>query len=84
VDVREPVEMQISKLTGSTLISIDDLPRRIAELDRNQETVVYCRIGVRSARAVEMLQKAGFDNVKNLRGGINAWADQVDPKMYRY
>jgi sulfur-carrier protein adenylyltransferase/sulfurtransferase len=84
VDVREPVEMQISKLTGSTLISMDDLPRRIAELDRNQETVVYCRIGVRSARAVEMLQKAGFDNVKNLRGGINAWADQVDPKMYRY
>jgi sulfur-carrier protein adenylyltransferase/sulfurtransferase len=84
LDVREPVEMQISKLDGSRLISLDDLPRRLADLDPNQETVVYCRVGVRSARAVDILQKAGFANVKNLRGGINAWADQVDPKMFRY
>jgi sulfur-carrier protein adenylyltransferase/sulfurtransferase len=84
LDVREPVEMQISKLDGSKLISLDDLPRRLNDLDPNQETVVYCRVGVRSARAVDILQKAGFANVKNLRGGINAWADQVDPKMFRY
>lgn len=84
VDVREPVEIQISKLPGSRLISIDELPKRLSELDQNQETIVYCRVGVRSARAVDILQRAGFANVKNLRGGINAWADQVDSTMYRY
>jgi sulfur-carrier protein adenylyltransferase/sulfurtransferase len=84
VDVREPIEIQISTLPGSRLISIDELPKRLTELDQNQETIVYCRVGVRSARAVDILQKAGFENVKNLRGGINAWVDQVDPTMYRY
>jgi adenylyltransferase/sulfurtransferase len=84
LDVREPVEMQISKLPGAIQISIDELPLRLNELDQNHEIVAYCRVGVRSARAVELLERAGFRNVKNLRGGINAWVDQVDPSMFRY
>jgi sulfur-carrier protein adenylyltransferase/sulfurtransferase len=84
LDVREPVEMQISDLPGARHIEIDELPRRLNELDPDQEIVVYCRIGVRSARAVELLQQSGFTDVKNLKGGINAWADQVDPRMFRY
>jgi len=84
LDVREPVEMQISNLPGAVHISLDDLPRKMNEINQDQPIVVYCRIGVRSARAVELLQKAGFTKVKNLRGGINAWADQIDPAMYRY
>jgi sulfur-carrier protein adenylyltransferase/sulfurtransferase len=84
LDVREDIELQISQLPGAIHIALDELPRRLAELDRSQEMVVYCRVGVRSARAVEVLQKAGFEKVRNLRGGINAWADQVDHKMYRY
>jgi sulfur-carrier protein adenylyltransferase/sulfurtransferase len=84
LDVREDIELQISQLPGAIHIALDELPRRLAELDRSQEIVVYCRVGVRSASAVEVLQKAGFEKVRNLRGGINAWADQVDHKMYRY
>jgi sulfur-carrier protein adenylyltransferase/sulfurtransferase len=84
LDVREDIELQISQLPGARHIALDELPRRLAELDRSQEIVVYCRVGVRSASAVETLQKAGFEKVMNLRGGINAWADQVDHKMYRY
>jgi sulfur-carrier protein adenylyltransferase/sulfurtransferase len=84
LDVREPVELQISKLSGAKQIGLDELPAKLDELDRNRETIVYCRVGVRSARAVALLQEAGFPNVKNLRGGINAWADQVDPSMFRY
>ncbi|MEN4041743.1 MAG: molybdopterin-synthase adenylyltransferase MoeB [Anaerolineaceae bacterium] len=84
LDIREAIETQISRLPGSIQISLDQLPRRLHELDRNREIVVYCRIGVRSARAVGLMQQAGFSRVRNLRGGINAWADQVDPTMYRY
>ncbi len=84
VDVRLPTEQQISALTGSQLIPVDELPHRIAELDPSQETVVFCRSGHRSARAAEMLRTAGFANVKNLRGGINAWAREVDTSLKIY
>jgi sulfur-carrier protein adenylyltransferase/sulfurtransferase len=84
LDVREEVEGQISKLPGSKTIPVGMLPHRLGELDREAEIVLYCRTGVRSARAAEVLMQAGFQRVKNLRGGINAWADEVDPAVLKY
>ena len=83
LDVREPHEYQICNL-GGHLIPLGDLPKRISELEPGRETVVHCRSGVRSAKAVYQLQRAGFTNVKNLQGGILAWADRIDLKMPKY
>ena len=83
LDVREPHEYQICNI-GGHLIPLGDLPKRIAELDPGRETVVHCRSGVRSAKAVFQLQRAGFANVTNLQGGILAWADKIDPAMAKY
>lgn len=84
IDVRDPVEQQISALPGALVIPLERLPQRIKELDPQQEYVLFCRTGVRSARGVRQLAAAGFPKVKNLRGGLNAWAEQVDPTMSRY
>jgi adenylyltransferase/sulfurtransferase len=84
IDVREPQEYQICRIPGSRLIPLGQLPARIAELDPDAETVVYCRIGLRSAKAVELLAKGGFRRVKNLTGGILAWSDQIDPTVPKY
>ena len=84
VDVRQPEELQVSVLPGATLIPVGELYQRAAELDLAQETVVFCRSGHRSARAAEMLRAAGFKDVKNLRGGINAWAREVDTSVKIY
>ncbi|OGC01385.1 molybdenum cofactor biosynthesis protein MoeB [candidate division KSB1 bacterium RBG_16_48_16] len=84
LDVREPHEYEICRLPHSRLIPLGQLPTRIHELDRRWEIVAYCRSGVRSAEAVKFLRESGFDKIKNLRGGILAWADQVDPTMPRY
>lgn len=83
LDVREPHEYQICHLEGH-LIPLNDLPRRVGELDSAREIVVHCRSGQRSAQAVEFLQKAGFKKVANLAGGILAWSDQVDPSVPKY
>ncbi|MGE5324102.1 MAG: molybdopterin-synthase adenylyltransferase MoeB [Actinomycetota bacterium] len=83
LDVREPHEYKICNINGH-LIPLNDLPKRVGELDRDKETIVHCRSGVRSARAVGFLQQAGFQNVTNLAGGILAWADRIDPKMPKY
>ncbi len=83
LDVREPQEYHISNL-GGTLIPLNDLPGRVHELDTSREIVVHCRMGVRSARAVTFLRQAGFRKVRNLVGGINAWAERIDPRMPRY
>jgi adenylyltransferase/sulfurtransferase len=83
VDVREPHEYQICNLNGK-LIPLNDLPRRVTELDPAKETVVHCRSGQRSARAVNFLRQAGFNKVSNLSGGILAWADRIDPKVPKY
>jgi molybdopterin/thiamine biosynthesis adenylyltransferase/rhodanese-related sulfurtransferase len=83
LDVREPHEYQITNL-GGHLIPLNDLPRRVHELDSSREIVAHCRSGGRSARAVEFLQKAGFRKVKNLKGGILAWADRIDRTMPKY
>jgi molybdopterin/thiamine biosynthesis adenylyltransferase/rhodanese-related sulfurtransferase len=83
LDVREPHEYQICNLDGY-LIPLGDLPRRVQEIDASGTVVVHCRSGVRSAKAVDFLRKAGFSRVWNLKGGILAWSDEVDPSMPKY
>jgi sulfur-carrier protein adenylyltransferase/sulfurtransferase len=83
LDVREPHEYQICNL-GGYLIPLGDLPARMNELDSSREIVAHCRSGVRSAKAVTLLRQAGFGKVKNLAGGILAWADKVDATVPKY
>jgi len=83
LDVREPHEYQICNLNGK-LIPLGELPRRVAELDSSVEMVVHCRSGKRSADAIHFLQTAGFKKLWNLKGGILAWSDEVDPKVPKY
>lgn len=84
VDVREPHEWEIVNLPDSVLIPVGDVPARMHELDMSRDIVLVCRTGVRSARALEQLRAAGFDRLKNLTGGIHAWADEVDPSVPKY
>jgi adenylyltransferase/sulfurtransferase len=84
IDVREPHEFQICRMPGSKLIPLGEVPKRMHELDSTQEIVVHCRSGQRSARAVELLMKAGFRKIHNLKGGILAWSDQVDRSVPKY
>jgi sulfur-carrier protein adenylyltransferase/sulfurtransferase len=83
LDVREPYEYQIANI-GGTLIPQNEVPLRLAEIDRNREIVVQCRSGGRSQRIAEFLAQQGYANVKNLAGGILAWADAIDPKIMKY
>jgi molybdopterin/thiamine biosynthesis adenylyltransferase/rhodanese-related sulfurtransferase len=83
LDVREPHEYQICNLKGH-LIPLGDLSRRVSELDSSREIVAHCRSGKRSAEAIEFLQKAGFRKIWNLKGGILAWSDEVDPSIPKY
>jgi len=83
LDVREPHEYQIANLQGY-LIPLGDLPRRVNELDSSREIVAHCRSGKRSADAVDFLRQAGFRKIWNLKGGILAWSDEVDPKVPKY
>jgi molybdopterin/thiamine biosynthesis adenylyltransferase/rhodanese-related sulfurtransferase len=84
LDVREPHEWDIVHFPNARLIPRGDLPERIHELDTADEIVVHCKTGVRSAQALAFLRQAGFRKVKNLRGGIDAWARDIDPSMPRY
>jgi sulfur-carrier protein adenylyltransferase/sulfurtransferase len=84
VDVREPHELEISQLEGATLIPLGQMAARLSELDSAEEIVLFCKAGTRSARALELLLSAGFRKVKNLKGGINAWAREVDPSLPVY
>jgi len=83
LDVREPHEYQICNL-GGHLIPLGDLPKRVNELDTSREIVAHCKMGGRSAKAVQFLRQAGFTKVKNLTGGITAWADRIDRSMPKY
>jgi molybdopterin/thiamine biosynthesis adenylyltransferase/rhodanese-related sulfurtransferase len=83
LDVREPHEYQICQI-GGHLIPLGDLPRRVNELDSSREIVAHCRSGKRSADAVAFLRQAGFRKIWNLKGGILAWSDEVDPKVPKY
>ncbi len=84
LDVREPVEQQVSRIEGATNIPFGHLASRLGELDRGETIVAFCRTGLRAAQAVQILRGAGFEHAFNLSGGINAWARQVDPALYEY
>ena len=84
LDVREPHELEISHLEGATLIPLGQLASRLSELNSAEEMVVFCKSGTRSARALDLLLSAGFRKIKNLKGGINAWAREVDPRLPIY
>jgi adenylyltransferase/sulfurtransferase len=84
LDVREPHELEISCLPEADLIPLGQLAGRLSELDSAEEMVIFCKSGTRSARALELLVSAGFRRVKNLKGGINAWAREVDPSLPVY
>lgn len=88
LDVREPFERYQSDIDyeDSTLIPIGELPNRLGEIEdkKNQEVVCMCRSGSRSAEACKLLKKRGFSNVKNLKGGINQWAKDIDPSLPVY
>lgn len=83
VDVREPSESSLARIEGSRLIPLGELERRVGELSREEQLVVYCHVGVRSARAVQFLSSKGF-RAWNLSGGIKAWAREVDPSIPVY
>jgi len=83
IDVREPFEFEISRIPGSKLIPLGTLPNRTDELDKKKEYVIHCHTGSRSARAIKQLNKRGFTKLKNLAGGINAYAD-IDPSIPKY
>jgi molybdopterin/thiamine biosynthesis adenylyltransferase/rhodanese-related sulfurtransferase len=84
IDVREPHELEISKIEGAKLIPLGQLAARMSELDSADEIVLFCKSGTRSARALELLASAGFRKMKNLKGGINAWAREVDHSLPVY
>ncbi|HEX6771553.1 MAG TPA: molybdopterin-synthase adenylyltransferase MoeB [Acidobacteriaceae bacterium] len=83
LDVREPHEYQIANI-GGYLIPLNDLPKRMDELDREKNIVVQCKSGGRSQRAAEFLQQQGFKHIQNLAGGITAWSDKIDPSIPKY
>lgn len=84
VDVREPHELEISRIPNATNIPLGQLAARLSELDSAEDMVLFCKSGARSTRALELLTSAGFKKVKNLKGGINAWAREVDPSLPIY
>jgi len=84
IDVREPHEYQICRIPGSKLIPLGEIPKRVNELNSADDIVVHCKMGGRSAKAVEFLKQAGFRKVKNMKGGILAWSDKVDPSVPKY
>lgn len=84
LDVREPHELEISALPDAKNIPLGQLAARLSELDSAEEMVIFCKSGARSARGLELLVSAGFKKVKNLKGGINAWAREVDPEVPIY
>ncbi len=83
LDVREPWEYQVANI-GGNLIPLSDLPRRVAELNPEQEIVVQCKSGGRSQRAAEFLARNGFEKIHNLAGGITAWSSEIDPSIPKY
>ncbi len=84
LDVREPHELEISALPNAKNIPLGTLAARLSELDTAREMVVFCKSGGRSSRALELLVSAGFKKVKNLKGGINGWAKEVDTRLPIY
>jgi sulfur-carrier protein adenylyltransferase/sulfurtransferase len=84
LDVREPAEIAVCCLPGSVVIPLGELPARLDELDAAAETIIHCKAGGRSAKALQMLLEAGFKNVCHVKGGINAWSAEIDPSVPHY
>ena len=84
IDVREPHEYRICSIPGAKLIPLGELPKRLSELDPNADIVIHCKSGMRSAKACGILRQAGFEHVRNMEGGILAWAGKVDPSVPKY
>lgn len=85
IDVREPQEVAVAKIPDSINIPLAQIVLRMGEIDAQRETVVHCKMGGRSARAIEALQRSGFaGNLLNLKGGILAWSNEVDPTIPKY
>jgi adenylyltransferase/sulfurtransferase len=84
IDVREPDEWQIARIDGVPLIPLGALPQRFTELDPNQQIYIHCKSGVRSLKALHFLREQGFKYVKSVKGGINAWADEIDHNVPKY
>jgi molybdopterin/thiamine biosynthesis adenylyltransferase/rhodanese-related sulfurtransferase/molybdopterin converting factor small subunit len=84
LDVREPHEVDIVRIEGTTVIPLGELPNRLEELDRSRDLVVHCKMGGRSAKAVAILREKGFDRAVNLAGGILAWVDRIEPHKNKY
>lgn len=85
IDVREPNEFEIARIPGTTLIPLGQISSRMGEIDPSRETVVHCKMGGRSAKAIRTLHAAGFaGRLLNLKGGITAWSDEVDPSVAKY
>lgn len=85
IDVRQPDEYAFARIEGARLIPLGEVMARQGEIDPNRETVVHCKMGGRSARAIEALERSGFEGtLKNLVGGITAWSNDVDPSVPKY
>lgn len=85
VDVRQPDENAFARIEGAKLIPLGDIVRRMGEISPERETVIHCKMGGRSAKAIEVLKQAGYSGeLKNLKGGITAWSNEVDPKIPKY
>jgi adenylyltransferase/sulfurtransferase len=84
LDVREPREFEIARIPGSTLIPLGELPKRLSEVPTDQDVIVHCKSGVRSAKAVNLLRENGYTRVKNLKGGILDWIAKIDPSLSSY
>jgi molybdopterin/thiamine biosynthesis adenylyltransferase/rhodanese-related sulfurtransferase len=83
LDVREPHEYEVANI-GARLIPLGELPERLIELDKDETLAVHCKTDGRSARAVQLLREAGFRNVYNVKGGITAWSEEIDPSVPKY
>jgi len=84
IDVREPHEYQIAKIPTAKLIPLGELPKRLSELNPDEEFVMHCKSGMRSAKAVDLMKANGYKKVRNMTGGILAWSDTVDPSVPKY
>ena len=84
VDVREPDEYQIARVAGVTLLPLSTLPQRFTELDPNQQIYIHCKAGKRSMKALEFLRQQGFKYLKSVKGGIDAWSDEIDSSVPKY
>jgi adenylyltransferase/sulfurtransferase len=85
IDVRQQDEFDYARIDGAKLIPLGEIPGRMGEIDPTRETVVHCKMGGRSARAIEYMERAGFEGkLSNLVGGITAWSNEIDPKVPKY